>query len=294
MAGWVILSADEFERLGKHTAAGAGFIYNLVGWSEAGSFAMISNPLGHLWSLGVEEQFYLVWPVVLVLASRRRAWLPRVIGALLLLSLALHVVLIDRRQAMAFFFPVSRLWELATGSLLACIVSADRTFPTLSRAWRELLAWASVGGIALTALIFDIRKILPESLSLHVSPTTILVVPVLCTVVLIGTGPDTWLHRRLLANRVAVSIGLISYPLYLWHVPLLSFAHTIESRIPSSVVRVALISATFILAWVTYVVVEIPIRFRGRTGPRAIALASTMCVVGVVGLLIAFGHIPSH
>jgi peptidoglycan/LPS O-acetylase OafA/YrhL len=294
--GWMILFPDELRGLGKHTAAAAAFAYNIVAWSEIGYFDpdSVTKPFLHLWSLGVEEQFYAVWPLVLVLAFRWRAAVPWVVGTLLLASFALNIALIDQRPVETFYFPVTRLWELATGSLLACVVASKHSGgspvapkPPKRRQvnGRALLAWAALLGIGASVLLLDTRKAFPGWWAL---------LPTLSATVLIATGPDTWLHRRLLAHRLPVFIGLISYPLYLWHWPLLSFAHIIEGGVPSVTTRLTLVGAGFVLAWLTYVAVEIPIRFRGRTGPRAIALASIMCLLGAMGILVTFNRVPSR
>jgi len=114
VAGWFVLFADEFKMLGRHLVAGAGFISNLLLWSEVGYFdtAADTKPLLHLWSLGIEEQFYIFWPILLMLAQRwrQRAWLwALVLGGL---SFLLNVALVQRYPSATFYSPASRVWEL--------------------------------------------------------------------------------------------------------------------------------------------------------------------------------------
>ena len=142
VAGWFLLYADDYARLGHHAAAGAAFVSNFAFWREASYFDVAADlkPLLHLWSLGVEEQFYLVWPVLLVAASRwRRGPLVATlaIGTLSFL-VAIWTVRIDRTPA--FYAPWNRFWELLAGATLACI-DADAA----SDAWKRAAVVASIG-----------------------------------------------------------------------------------------------------------------------------------------------------
>jgi len=119
--GWFILLPDEFERLGQHIAAGAGFISNFVLWKESGYFdkAAEAKPLLHLWSLAIEEQFYLLWPPLLVWAWKRKADVLRIVVALFSISFATNVILVTLWQAPGMYYlPPIRFWELLLGSAL--------------------------------------------------------------------------------------------------------------------------------------------------------------------------------
>jgi hypothetical protein len=108
-------------------------------------------------------------------------------------------------------------------------------------------------------------------------------VPVLGAVLIITAGSKAWVNRTILSNKIAVWFGLISFPLYLWHWPLLSFARIVESEVPSRHIRVAAVALSIILAWLTYKLVERPIRF-GQYGKAKVAvLVVLMAVVGYVG-----------
>jgi len=119
--GWTALLRAEYARLGEHATAGAAFVSNLLLWSESGYFdhAAATKPFLHLWSLGVEEQFYLLWPVVLCLAWRLRFNLLFVIAGLGLLSFAANVVATSANPVDAFYSPLTRFWELMVGAMLA-------------------------------------------------------------------------------------------------------------------------------------------------------------------------------
>src|SRR5690606_14437578 len=129
--GWFVLFADEFRQLGGYMAAGTGFVGNLVAWSEAGYFdsAAEAKPLLHLWSLGVEEQFYIVWPLLLWLAWRARLQPLALLVGVVLASFGLNLDRVAEDSAAAFYSPLTRLWELACGGLLAWLVLHRRTAP---------------------------------------------------------------------------------------------------------------------------------------------------------------------
>ena len=284
IAGWYLLYADDYARLGYHAAAGAGFASNFAFWRESSYFDVAADlkPLLHLWSLGVEEQFYLVWPILLVTASRwRRGPLAAtlVIGTASFL-LAIYTVRIDRTAA--FYAPWNRFWELLAGATLAC-VEADAVFDD---GMRRLLSrrrlpdiFAALGLTAIAAGVWLID-------STRVFPGLWVLLPVGGTCLLVLAGQGAWINRAILSQPVIVWIGLISYPLYLWHWPLLSFAHIVRGDTPSVPLRMALLGVSVILAWATYRVIERPIRFGPRVRAAVPVLATAMSVVCAAGLVV--------
>lgn len=282
IAGWWLLYADDYARLAHHVAAGAAFASNIAFWREASYFDVAADlkPLLHLWSLGVEEQFYLVWPVLLVVATR---WRRGPIAATLAIGtisflLALWTVRIDRTPA--FYAPWNRFWELLAGATLACI-EADATLD----AWlRRLLSrrrlpdiLAITGLAAIAAGVWSID-------STRVFPGLWVLLPVGGSFLLLVAGSRAWVNRAIFSQPAMVFIGLISYPLYLWHWPLLSFAQIVIGGVPPVAARVGLLSASVVLAWLTYRVIERPVRFgpRGRVAVPALALAlSVLCAAGL-------------
>lgn len=119
--GWFALLSDEYKQLGKHIAAGTGFVSNLVLWGEAAYFdnSADTKPLLHLWSLGIEEQFYVIWPFVLWLAWKRKLNLLTLTIFVALVSLYLNLKGIKKDEVSTFYSPQTRFWELLSGSILA-------------------------------------------------------------------------------------------------------------------------------------------------------------------------------
>jgi peptidoglycan/LPS O-acetylase OafA/YrhL len=282
--GWFVLYADDYAAAGKHVAAGAAFISNFVLWKEASYFDVAANlkPLLHLWSLGVEEQFYLAWPIVLVVASRwRRGPLAAtlMIGSISFLA-AIYTVRIDRTPA--FYAPWTRFWELLAGATLACI-EADAVLDAVLRRTvaRPLVSnLMGITGLAMVAagtLLIDATRVFP---GLWV------MLPVAGTFLLIAAGSAGIVNRTVLSLPPVVWIGLISYPLYLWHWPLLSFARILTAADLSIVLRLSLLAASVLLAWATYVLIERPIRFKLRTGVAIPGLAVAMTVVAASGFAV--------
>lgn len=273
VAGWLLMTAFEYKLFGKQVAAAAVYLSNVLLWHEAGYFDIDSElkPLLHLWSLAVEEQFYLIWPPVLVLAWRRKWNLVGMVGVIALLSFAADLFELDRDAAATFFSPATRFWELAVGSLLA--VLEHRSIDLLPDR-KDLLA--GLGFVLLGAgfVMNDGSGPFPGWCGW---------LPCSGAFLVLAAGPTAWLNRRILALRPLVWIGLISYPLYLWHWPLLSFAHIVNTAIPSVVTRVALSGLAFPLAWATYAFVEKPIRFGSLGGGTALVLLALLLAVGALG-----------
>lgn len=292
-----VLLADEYALFGKHVAAGAGFVSNLVLWGESGYFdsAAEVKPLLHLWSLGIEEQFYIVWPLLLWLAWRYGLNLLTVTVCLVLASFSLNALQYRNDGVAVFFSPQTRFWELLAGAVLAYVkfhgVQWPCRFQERMDAWLGRVIYARPPE-ADGRTYRDVQSVLGGGLIVlglavisrewH-HPGIWAVAPVLGAVLVIAAGRQAWLNRVVLANRVMVWIGLISYPLYLWHWPLLSFARIIESGTPPLWVRVVAMIVSVVLAWLTYWLIEKPLRFGGNGRLKAIILAVLMAIVGVMG-----------
>ncbi|NER61105.1 acyltransferase [Pseudomonas sp. MAFF212428] len=272
--GWLTLLDDELRQLGKHIAGGAGFVSNLVLWSEVGYFdnSVESKPLLHLWSLGVEEQFYIVWPVLLWMAWRFRFNVLALTLILAAVSFVLSVKGVKHDAIATFYSPHTRFWELLAGTLLAWF-SLYR-----QRVVRTRLAQV-LSLLGLCLLMFGFLRI-NKGLSF---PGKWALVPVLGAVLIIAAGPDAWFNRRVLSNKLAVWFGLISFPLYLWHWPLLSFARIIEGEVPAVGVRVAAVLLAILLAWLTFRLVELPLRARWQGRSKVIVLMLLAVGCGATG-----------
>jgi peptidoglycan/LPS O-acetylase OafA/YrhL len=277
--GWYGLFADEFENLGKHVLAGAAFSSNLLLARETGYFdaAAETKPLLHLWSLGVEEQFYLVWPALALLAFKRRYSIAALLGVLGAASLGLYVFAWSADPALAFYLLPTRFWEILAGAALAHRERSHERVP--GRA--GVMAAPAAAVLALAAFAPDFGLL----------PTQFWpIVAVAATLQLVASGRASWVGRTLLASRPVVFVGLISYPLYLWHWPLLTLLRLSESGAPGPALTAAVLASAFALAALTWLLVERPLRTRvfpiGRSpldamrclasGGAALALAAVL------------------
>lgn len=264
LAGWFLMLAEDYRLLGGHVIAGALFWSNLAAMLETGYFAHASalNPLLHLWSLGIEEQFYLLWPI-LVVASTRLRRLPIVLTALFVVSLIASIAL--AHHAPSFYSPFTRFWELLAGAAVVAGRSNTfrRRFAPARRNASSLLGLALIG-----AAIVLVHGGAPY-------PGWRAMLPVGGAALLLIAGPATWVNRHILAARPMVWIGLISYPLYLWHWPLLSFANLARGSWPRPDSAIELIAVAILLSVATYRLVERPLRFAPPSTPsRPCAVAA--------------------
>ena len=287
--GWITLLPDEFGQLGKHIAAGMGFVSNFALWNEAGYFdaSASSKPLLHLWSLGIEEQFYLVWPLALWFFARMRWNALGLVVVVGLASFAMNLATVHVSPVAAFYSPLSRFWELQAGCLLTLLTRPWQ--PDLNPLPRKLADGLSIAGavaLALSVVLFRTDIAFPGMWAL---------LPTAGTFLLIASGPEGWFNRRVLSQKLLVGIGLVSYPLYLWHWPILSFASIVQIGTPSPVVRVAAVLASGALALATYLFVERPIRFGTPRSYKVPALVAFSVVAGVVGYATYVQHgLPSR
>jgi peptidoglycan/LPS O-acetylase OafA/YrhL len=292
VAGWFLLFSFEYKALGKHVAGSAAFASNFVLWDEAGYFdkAAATKPLLHIWSLGIEEQFYIVWPLLLYLVWKRKAATLALLLLLLTVSFTFNVLASD--PAADFYSPLTRFWELMAGAVLAYLSlhweGLAGIFRKLPRPAPQIIgagvapesttrnATAVIGLLLIvaTVLTVDATKTFPGWWAL---------LSVVGTYLMIASGPHTWINNKLLASRGLVAIGLISYPLYLWHWPLLSFIRIVDGTAPSPAAATLAILLSFALAWLTYLLVEKPLRF-GKSAPvKAAALLVAMAATGSAG-----------
>jgi len=295
--GGISLLSDEYRFVGKHVAGGAAFAANFVLKSEVGYFDPMAElkPLLHLWSLGIEEQFYIIWPVVLLICHRKKIDIFATISILISVSLILCVWGRADHQADRFFSPHTRMWELMLGSMLAFLALAQegatvaqvrrRGFFSALQAFlcrprsARMNGWLSLLGAGL--LLLSITALTREI----VYPGFWALLPTLGSMFLLAAGPDAWVNRLVLSRKPLVWVGLISYPLYLWHWPLLSFARIIAPDSFTVLGRVLLISLSIILSIFTYFAVEKPLRF----GPNGTAKATWLLVLLL--LLAAAGEV---
>lgn len=263
--------------LGRQLVAGATFTANLLFWREAGYFDPSSEykPLLHLWSLGIEAQFYALWPLLALGLERLRSPSRRLVlvSAVLLASFGLNVAGIDIKPKAVFFLPVTRIWELLMGVLLAIAL----THPSAARRIAGLPnALAVIGAllIVLSLLLVDKTASFPGWWAL---------LPTLGTVAIIAGGGRGWFAERVLAQPLLTFYGRISYPLYLWHFPLLVIPRLLGMELDAMEVATLLVlavgAATATERWAEPALRSGPIR-----GWRAACLWGGLPAVALAGL----------
>jgi peptidoglycan/LPS O-acetylase OafA/YrhL len=300
--GWFILLADELNQLGKHVAGGAAFISNFLLWGEAGYFDNVSDskPLLHLWSLGVEEQFYIVWPLLLWFAWKKKFNLLTITLAITMASFILNLKGVKQDMVATFYSLPSRFWELLSGSLLAWFTLYKRDafidikckpvlylhdvfYSDKKKGNRQALV-NMLSFVGLCLLLYGFWRIKNE-LSF---PGKWALIPVLGTLLIISAGPKAWINRIILSHKVAVWFGLISFPLYLWHWPLLSFARIVEGGLPTLNLRLTAVGLSIFLAWLTFIFVEKPFRQKTSADKFKVAvLCASLFAIGFCGFMVA-------
>ncbi|MGI4842269.1 MAG: acyltransferase family protein [Janthinobacterium lividum] len=287
--GWLALFPDEYQQLGKHVVGGAGFAANFFYWAQVGYFdtAADTKPLLHLWSLGIEEQFYILWPVILLLAWKRRMRLLAVAAVLALASFLVNVGGIDAYATATFYSPASRAWELLLGAGLACLHARAGAAAIARRPGfaPNLFAWSGVVLLAAGLAMVTRERQFPGWWAL---------LPAVGALCIIAAGPQAWFNRVLLSNRIMVWIGLVSYPLYLWHWPLLSFAQIVEGREPAPLIRTGAVLLAVMLAWLTYRVLERPLRLRPGRGKVAVLCALMLGIAGAGAAIYLKDGLPAR
>ncbi|MBX7143116.1 MAG: acyltransferase [Oligoflexia bacterium] len=286
--GWFWLIPEEYSRLGLHTATSTIFVQNFMLWKESGYFDIASElkPLLHLWSLGIEEQFYIFYPFIVWIFWRlgRCAFGGLALIGVCSLAWSAYAVIDDR--VTAFYLPQMRLWELVAGGLV--LIN--------ERGWRPACkknrSAKSIGLVSLTVTTRTLLSALGIAVLAVVSacytretafPGLAAMVPVCASACVIMAGPESWINRSMLARGPLRQIGLMSYSLYLWHWMLLSFARIILVGNLTSSIILLILASSFITSWFTYRFLEFP--FRSLRSPGSVVYA----VLGLVFAMFATG-----
>jgi peptidoglycan/LPS O-acetylase OafA/YrhL len=269
-----------FDDFCKSLVATASFVSNIIFWRQTGYFdaPALEKPLLHTWSLAVEEQFYIFFPLTLMLIYKKcNGKLLFVLGIFTLLSFIACVCATYFSPTSAFFLAPMRAWELLIGSILAIA-----NFPLISQ--KNVLEAISVIGLALivyAAAFFNEGTLFPGAAA---------AIPTAGAALLIYSGAEGGTRiSRFLALKPFVAIGLISYSLYLWHWPLLVFAQIFEVGEVSSAERVVVVAVSLLLAALSWKYVEAPFRAPSKIprGPMIGGAAVAMSAFIGFGL---FGH----
>jgi peptidoglycan/LPS O-acetylase OafA/YrhL len=272
--GWMILLPDEFRQLGKHVAAGTLFIQNFVFWNESGYFDTAANlkPLLHLWSLAVEEQFYIFFPPLLILLWKKPKILVPAMVVLLVASFLGNIIMSVQNSTTDFFLTPYRAWEFLGGSLLAWW-HYEKNHEEDVPLHRNLLSWGGLLLLALGMAVIHTGDAYPGWRAL---------LPVAGTLLLMEGGRDAWVNRKLLSHPAIVWVGLISYPLYLFHWPALSFVHIIKGETPEPRYILMALLVSIVLTVLTYYGIEKKIRHH-KSKWTVPALVGGFLLIGILG-----------
>jgi len=276
---WAWMLPGELETFARSIVAISLFLSNIQFWRESGYFAAASEekPLLHTWSLAVEEQYYLLFPMFLIMMWR--FGLRRIAMALIFVA-AVSLGLAEwgwRHHASAAFFLLPfRIWELLVGAILAIVLCGGGP---VGRRQNELGSWLGLFLILYSIFFFDHRTPFPSLLTL---------MPTLGTALVIAFATPETTVNRLLRQPPLVGVGLISYSAYLWHQPLFAFARVRSFAEPGQMELFALAVGSLLLAWLSWHFVERPFRNKIRFSRQRIfhgaALASVAAIViGLAG-----------
>jgi len=288
LVGYLLMPPGDFKNFAQSLAATAGFISNVLFWMEAGYFesAAIYKPMLHTWSLAIEEQFYIILPLLLMLLARFGHHALIGLGAACALSFAVSLAVTERSPETAFFLMPFRFWELGLGSLLAIAGLSPPGRPLT----REALGAVGLALIAFSITVYDESTLFPGAAAL---------LPCLGAVLIIYTGGDRQTAvDKLLSLRPLTFIGLISYSLYLWHWPLISFYQFFRAdstALPRPLLdgteMAIVVALSLIMATLSWRFVEQPFRRKYRVdqgfSPRFVFTATG----STLAMIIAFGAV---
>lgn len=280
--GWFFMLPDNFENFGQSVVATVGVSNNVLLWLTSGYWDLSNEykPLLHTWSLGVEEQFYLVFPFALLwLAPRGRRTTLVVLAIVALASFAAAQWFVMTKPLAAFFLLPMRAWELLLGVMFAVMCRSDRAHALSLGRRGAALAWLGLGLIVAPVFLYDATTPFPGLAAIP---------PTLGTLLVIMFASKENVVGHVLSWRVLVAIGLCSYSAYLWHQPILAFLRLLSPEHPSSGAIVAAIVGTAGLSYLSWRFIEQPFRSRERFS-RATVFTLTVSVgatLGGAGLLI--------
>ena len=290
---WIVLSPPALAEFGGHLIGSSLYVANVIYWIQSGYFATKSEhlPLIHTWSLAIEEQYYILFPLFLVLISKAGRWgivaaLTTITGVSLFLAHWYSQTTIHLDAA--FFLLPTRAWELLAGSLLTQF-ECNLTSGNRRVRWRsEVLAALGLGLCLVSFLVFDAETQHP---SIYTVP------PVIGACLIIAFGTPQSVVGRILAIRPVVALGLISYSVYLYHQPILAFTRiSLARELLAPEASLAILGAIVIGA-ISWIWVERPFRIPGRFSSRSIAflsVSSTIVAAGIGYALVLSDGVPAR
>ena len=286
---WLWLLPFELIDFGKSMIAVTAFSSNILFWQESDYFSAGAEliPLLHTWSLAVEEQFYVIFPLFMMFFwSLGKRWLVVIISFIGLFSLGLTEWGWRYFPEANFYLIPTRAWELMIGALTAFYLfyraESRVKLKAPPKAQGIINQLASILGFALIiASIFLLDRDIPFPSLYALAPT------VGTALIIVFTTTDTWVYQ-ILSQRLFVGIGLISYSAYLWHQPLFVFTRIMSSEEPSLWLLGLLIIVTFLLAYLSWRFVEMPFRNKRRFNRKQIFTVSLIGSLIITGIGIVF------
>jgi peptidoglycan/LPS O-acetylase OafA/YrhL len=281
IAGYILFFPNNYYDLGKSAIYQSLFISNIYFWLHTGYFdgPAETQPLLHMWSLSVEEQFYLCIPIFVITLSRMRPlWKVASVGTLLLGSFAISMWQVNVQPSASFFLLPSRLWELLLGCMVAKLETKGLSNAFKCKAWVvEMASAIGFAAIALAVSLFDSTTHFPGLAALLPCGGAALII--------YSNSRGRTAVGRFLSFPLAVWVGLISYSLYLWHWPILSFARYASLDPLPQFEALALLVICVPISWCSYRWIETPFR-RGAHFRRPIVVlsASGLALLSLLGL----------
>ena len=305
--GALMLTPEEFKDLGKQVIYGSVFGENIYLIRHSGGYwdtATEMKPLMHLWTLAVEEQYYIFYPLLCWLLWKLKKGILPILCLLWCISFGLDIYLSHTSPTLAFFSLHTRFWELCTGCILAALVSSNLTYQKAIKRTQVRLFKTIVGAsseeffikskgfgswVGLALILAGIAFATGE----EKFRSLLILLPVIGTALVI-VCKESWINRKILSSGPFVFIGLISYTWYLWHWPLLSISRNVEGgELPNYVICFLLLIAGFLLSVFSYFIIETPVRKLAISKKLTISLST--CVIGCAlfgTLILAFQGLP--
>ena len=248
---YALMLPNEFQLFVEHLFYSAIFLYNFILINGFGYFeaATLTKPLLHLWSLSIEEQFYLIWPVILFFLWKRKNC-NYFLFLFFFLSLFLFIFL-SKNINNSFYLPYCRFFELIAGSLIAHY--------EIFKTKKNIIRFKTTGIIGFLIILISVNIIDNNNFFFG-----LVLLPVAGSSLIIFSNKNNFINKKILSNKLLVFVGLISYPLYLWHWPVLSFAIIYEDLWPDRYYRFLLLFIIFSLAIITHIFFEKPLRFNKK------------------------------